>query len=159
MLIIEKRCGKVKGRCVFNGKGTREYFTKEETTSPTTSMEGLFMTSVIDAKERRDILTGDIPNAFIQSDVPTGEGEKKIIMKITGRLIDVLLRLAPDTYSGYVVYENGKRVLYVQVLRALYGMLMSAMLWYNKFRGDLEEIGFVLRASDPGLTNVTSALQ
>ena len=64
-------------------------------------------------------------------------------MKITGRLIDVLIELAPDTYSGYVVYENGKRILYVRVLRALYGMLMSAMLWYNKFRGDLEELGLI----------------
>ena len=89
------------------------------------------MMSVIDAKEKRNTLMADVPNAFIQAEVPTEEGDQKIIMKITGRLIDVLIELGPDIYSGYVVYKNGKHILYVRVLRALYGMLMSAMLRYN----------------------------
>ena len=54
-------------------------------------------------------------------------------MKITGKLVDILVKLAPEVYSGYVVYEKGRRVIYVKVLRALYGMLISAMLWYKKF--------------------------
>ena len=53
-----------------------------------------------------------------------------------------------DRYGPFVVYENGKKVLYVIVLRALYGMLISAMLWYNKFRGDLEGIGFEFNPYD-----------
>ena len=51
MLLTEKPNGTVKGQCVFNGKPTCEFFTKKETTSPTTSLEGLFLTSVIDAKK------------------------------------------------------------------------------------------------------------
>src|SRR6056300_1426243 len=42
----------------------------------------------------------------------------------------------------YVVKENGKRVIYVRVLRAIYGMLGASMLWYKKLRKDLEEYGF-----------------
>ena len=66
----------------------------------------------------------------------------KIIMKITGRLVDVLILITPEIYAKHVVYKNGKKVLYVEVLQALYGMLISAMLWYNKFHLDLKNIHF-----------------
>ena len=54
-------------------------------------------------------------------------------MKITGKLVNILICIAPEVYSGYVVDENGQKVLYVEVLRALYGMLIAVMLWYRKF--------------------------
>ena len=33
-------------------------------------------------------------------------------MKIMGTLVDLLVRIAPETYGKYVVTENGKRVVY-----------------------------------------------
>ena len=65
----------------------------------------------------------------------------------------MLVQIAPHIYAGHVVYENRKKVLYVEVLQALYGMLISAMLWYLKFRGDLEEIGFDFNPYDPCIAN------
>ena len=44
-------------------------------------------------------------------------------------------------------------MLYVEILRALYGMLESALLWYTKFRKDLEGEGFVFNAYDPCVAN------
>ena len=46
---------------------------------------------VIDAKEKRDVMSADIPNAFIQAEVPTGKDEEKMIVKITGKLVDILV--------------------------------------------------------------------
>ena len=140
MFLTEKRDKTVKGRMVFNGKPTREWMSKEESASSTASNEGITLTAIVDAKEERNVMSLDIPNAFIQAEIPKGKGEEKIIMKITGKLVDYLLLIAPEVYGGYVVYENGKRVLYVEVLRALYGMLISALLWYKCFRSDLEKI-------------------
>jgi len=40
-----------------------------------------------------------------------------------------------------VVLEGGRRTLYVVMLKALYGMMKSSLLYYLKFRGDLEVIG------------------
>ena len=58
--------------------------------------EGVFgLTSVINAKERHDIMLADIPNTFIQAEIPTDKGEEKIIMKIIGKLVDILVRMAP----------------------------------------------------------------
>jgi hypothetical protein len=39
--------------------------------------------------------------------------------------------------------ENCKKVLYVEVSKAIYGMLEAALLWYKTFRKDLEDIGFI----------------
>ena len=118
LFLTEKRDKSVKGRMVFNGKPTREWMSREDSASPTASNEGIALTAVVDVKDERDVMSLDIPNAFIQAEIPQGEGDEKIIMKITGKLVDYLLLIAPEIYGGYVVYENGKRVLYVEVLRA-----------------------------------------
>ena len=52
-----------------------------------------------------------------------------------------------------MVYERGTKVLYLQVLRALYGMLVAAILWYQKLRKDLESIGFKINPYDPCVAN------
>ncbi|MGC9161842.1 reverse transcriptase domain-containing protein, partial [Acidithiobacillus sp.] len=54
---------------------------------------------------------------------------------------------------SFVTHEGHKKVVYVQVLRALYGMLVAALLWYKKFRSDLEQQGFVFNPYDPCVAN------
>ena len=49
-------------------------------------------------------------------------------MKIIGVLVDILVKLTPEIYTAYMVYENGKIVLCVEVLQAQYGMLVAAIL-------------------------------
>jgi len=39
------------------------------------------------------------------------------------------------------------------MLKALYGMMMSSLLYYLKFRGDLEGIGFRVNPYDPCVAN------
>jgi hypothetical protein len=98
---------------------------------------------VIDAHEGRDVMTCDIPNAFIQALMPeVKDGDERVMMKITRVLVDMLVELNPELYGPYVVYEKNRKVLYVQVIRAIYGMLEAALLWYKKFRKESEAAGF-----------------
>ena len=39
------------------------------------------------------------------------------------------------------------------VLKAIYGMLQSALLFYQQFRKDLEEYGFIFNPYDPCVAN------
>ncbi len=154
MFLTEKRDKSIKGRMVANGKPTREWHTKEEATSPTASLEGIFLTAAVDAKEKRDVLSADVPNAFIQTQVPeTKDGEDRVVMKLTGPLLDLLVEQDVNLYGPYVVIENGKKILYLQVMRALYGMLVASLLWYRKFRDDLEKEGFKFNPYDPCVAN------
>ena len=134
--LTEKHDGTCKGRTVYNGKPTREWLSKENSASPTASLEAIFLTVIIDADEERDIMTTDIPNAFIQTPMEIKEGEERVIMKITGVMVDILVDKNLQRYAGYVVYEHGKKVIYVIVLKAIYGMLQAALLWYKKLQAD-----------------------
>ena len=67
--------------------------------------------------------------------------------------MDYLVKMAPEIYANYVVMEKGKKVLYTKVLRALYGMLIAALLWYKKLQKDLELIGFWFNAYDLCVAN------
>ena len=153
MLLSEKEDGEVKGRFVGRGDQSQEFFTKEETASPTVSLDALEVTCTIDAKEGRDIMSTDVPNAFIQTFTPKlPKGEGRIIMKITGTMVKYVIDIAPE-YRDFVVLQNGRRVIYVEVHRAIYGMLVSSLLWYKQFRGDLEGQGFVFNPYDPCVAN------
>jgi hypothetical protein len=144
IFLTEKRDGTIKGRTCANGSVQRNYMTKEEATSPTVMTESILITATLEAAENRDIMTADIPNAFVQTDIPYNENDEKIVMKMRGPLVDMLVDLDLDTYKDYVVYEGHKnnKVLYLQVNKAIYGMLQSSLLFYKKFKKDLESIGF-----------------
>jgi hypothetical protein len=154
LFLTEKRDGRIKARMVYNGKPTRQWLGKEESAAPTASLESIMLTAIIDAKENRDVMSADIPNAFIQANMPeTKNDEERVIMKITGMLVDLLVEIDPARYGPYVVYENGNKTIYVEVLRALYGMLIAALLWYRQFKTDLEKAGFKFNSYDPCIAN------
>jgi hypothetical protein len=74
-------------------------------------------------KEHRDIMVADVPNAFVQTTIEPKEKGNRIIMKISGQMVDMLVVLDPDKYGSYVINEDNIKVIYVTVPIALYGML------------------------------------
>jgi hypothetical protein len=40
---------------------------EKDATSPTATLEGIMLKTIIDAKEEQDVMSADIPNAFIQA--------------------------------------------------------------------------------------------
>ena len=122
--------------------------------SLTVSTPALFMTAAVDAMEKRDVATCDIPNAFIQTDQPKlDKDEQQYTMKIRGKLAHLLVEIDPATYGPYLTQENGKDIIYVRILKAIYGMLQSALLFYKKLRADLEQSGFIINPYDPCVAN------
>jgi hypothetical protein len=78
--------------------------------SPTAAKESILITGVIVAKEETDVMTCDIPNAFIQVYQAKEEpGEDRVVMKITGVLVDMLININPESYRPAVVRENQKK--------------------------------------------------
>jgi len=153
IFLTEKRDGTIKSRHCANGSTQREYMSREEVSSPTVSTEATILTAVIEAEEERDVGTCDIPNAFIQTDIDrVGKDGNKVVMKIRGALVDILCEIDPK-YQEFVVMEKEQKVLYVHIWKAIYGMLVSAMLFYKKLASDLEGYGFVINPYDPCVAN------
>ena len=85
----------------------------------------------------------DVPNALIQTSIPSKkDGEEKVITKIIGVIVDIILGLDSETYRKNVVFENRKKVIYVYTLREIHVIIVAALLFYMKFCGYLENIIF-----------------
>jgi hypothetical protein len=66
LFLTEKRDGRIKGRLVYNGKPTREWVSQDDAASPTASLEGILLTSILDVKENRDAMSADIPTPLFK---------------------------------------------------------------------------------------------
>ena len=149
-LIKEKRDGAIKGRTCANGSKQRKYLKEGETVySPTVATEALMATLVIDAMEHRDVAIFDVPGAFLQTEMPQG---KHVILIIRDAFVDILCEVNPE-YRQHVRIVNGKKILYVKILRAIYGCIESAMLWYNLYVKTLKDMGFELNPYDKCTAN------
>ena len=94
-------------------------------------------------QEKCDVMTANAPNTFTQTKFDQQEGQDKIIVKIAGVLVDMLVEDNLDTHSACVVHENNGEILCVEVPRVICDVLISVLLLFHmKFREDLEEIGF-----------------
>ena len=88
---------------------------------------------MIDAKGDKEIAVVDLPEAFLHAD-----NDEDVLMFMKGKLSELMSQIAPQTYQKYVMIENGQKVLYVKIQKALFGMLKSALLFYKKLRAHLE---------------------
>ena len=105
----------------------------------------MLLTAVINAKERRCVVGLDALNDFVNC---KNEDGQKVIMKMEGKLAELLVLTAPQIYCPYIVVEKGQKVLYVLVLTVIYGLLKSALLFYKKMRKILTENGFNINPYD-----------
>jgi len=148
-IIKEKRCGKIKGRTCADGRPQRNYISKDESSSPTISNDAFLMSLIIDALEERDVATADVEGAYLNADM-----EDFVIMKITSKDHIQILCSVDEEYRKYIeTDDSGNMVLYLQLMKALYGCIKSALLWYRLFAETLCEMGFTLNPMDKCVAN------
>ena len=146
-MVKEKRCGKIKARACVDGRRQRRYVNKDDVASPTVQQESPILSMIIDTREKRDIATADVVGAY-----PLATMNDYVLLKVTGRAVETLCDISNE-YEKYVTEENGKRVLYLRLKKALYGCMQSAILWYDTFKGCLVNMGFKLNKYDPCVAN------
>ena len=114
----------------------------------------MLLTSTQDAAEERDVAVIDIPNSFIQTRIKNNED--KVVLHLRLKLADLLIKTAPEIYRKHItINRKGDTVLYVRSFNAIYGIMKAALLFYQKFVGDLIKIGFELNPYDPCVANKT----
>ena len=144
MFLKQKRSGQIKGRGFADGRKQSIHTSKEEKTSPTIAAESVMLTSTIDAKEGRDMATVGIPGAFMHSDQ-----DETVHLQLQGTLADLLIvKCDPKLYRKYVVTEGGQQVLYVELIKALYGTLRAALLFWHCLSKELVDWSFSINPYD-----------
>jgi len=101
IFLVEKRDGRVSAQTYAKGSTQDEYITQEEAASPMEVTEVILITGVNEAKHLGDIMTLDIPNAFVQTPIPQ-DGDK-VIMKIKEPLVNILCEICPGVYDNVVI--------------------------------------------------------
>jgi hypothetical protein len=110
VFVKKKRTGRIKAHKVAGGNKQRDFISKENASSSTVAMESVLLTSLVDAQENCDVAIVDIPNTFIQTVVENDED--KVVMRIRGHMVDVLVKVAPRVYGLYVsTNKQGRKQL------------------------------------------------
>jgi hypothetical protein len=121
---------------------------KEEVASPRVGFESVFATAAIDAKENKEVVTANIPGAF-----PHATNKDYVVMRMNGMLNKLMATTDPKLCQKYLTNEKGKKVLYLCLQKALYGMMKSALLFYRKLISELKKMGFEVNPYNPCVVN------
>lgn len=67
-IFVMKKCtGEIKACKVAGGNKQRDFISKEDLSSPTAATDSVILMCLIDTREKREVATVDVPNAFIQT--------------------------------------------------------------------------------------------
>jgi len=99
----------------------RIYTNKEDTSSPTVSIEAIMLSCAIDAKENRYIVVSDIPGAVLHADM-----EDNVHMLLEGTVAEMILKLDPAIYRKHKGTTNMANPCYMDNFEPLYGTLQTA---------------------------------
>jgi hypothetical protein len=151
MFLKWKHRGKIKGHGCADGRKQSAYITCEDAASPTVATESVFLTAIINALEGHDVAVVDVPGAFMQADM-----DELVHVRFTGKMVDQLLEIDSQMYGPCVVMEGKEKVMYVELLKALYGTVRAARLLWEKLTAKLREWGFTPNPYDPCVMNKVS---
>ena len=70
-------------------------------------------------------------------------------LKFNGIMVELLARIDTDLYRNYTTtYEKVFKIIYAECLKALYGKLGAALLFWVKLSTDIERWGFRMNQYD-----------
>ena len=140
MKLKQKKDGSIKGRGCAGG--SKQHPISDDTSSPTVSTKSLFISCVIDAHERRDIATEDIPGAFLQAHLKENE---EMFMVLRGKMAELLCAIDQENYGAHKQWDEKKReyryIIYTTLNKAVYGTIQGGHTFLRGTYGFSQEPG------------------
>ena len=119
-------------------------------TSPTVRTQSVFVALNEAVSEGRNISTIDVKGAYLNANLK----DVTVHIRMQKDLVQVLIELYPH-YQPFV-RADGSMIL--RVKKALYGLIESAMLWYQNLKATLLSLGYVNLEADQGMFIRTTPL-
>ena len=89
-------------------------------------MEGLLATIVIDEYEDRKVGTFNVSGEYLQTDLPK---DNIMLSLLEGKFVDIMCDINPE-HNQNNRFKDGRKTLYVLILKAIYGMIESDLMCY-----------------------------
>ena len=129
---------KLKSRLVAGGHlQIKDLFAPNEISSPTVSINSVFMVIAMGVSQHRNFMTFDIAQAYLNAPMPEEHDVHMTLDELTTR---ILCEIDPS-YKKFLP-KVGKQEITVKLDKALYGCVQSARLWYNTLSKYMKSIGF-----------------
>ena len=126
---------KIKARLVAGGhRQDRSLYSDQETSSPTVSLTAVFAQAALAAHRGEHVLTLDHKAAYLNAKMKGPE----IKMMLSKEVSEILC----DINKEYKTYRRANGTILVQLQKALYGCIQSAVLWYEELSSTLEGLGY-----------------
>jgi hypothetical protein len=137
---------KLKSRFVAGGHmQDKSLYATEEMSSPTVCNAAVTIVAAIAAREKRKVRSMDVGTAYLNADM-----KREVIMIIQPNLARIICNLKPE----WTKFLRKDGCLVVRLLKALYGCVESAKLWYEDISGALASLGFTRNTRDECVFNV-----
>jgi hypothetical protein len=143
MIVKRKRSGKLKPRFCVDGR-PQKVFGNGDHSSPTAATTSIFLSTTIDAYEKRHVKIVDIEGAFLKVNMT-----EDVCVTIDETLSAILVNMVP---AWAPLLARDRRLL-VKLDKALYGCVQSAKLFYNSVAATLKGMGFVPNPYDQCVFN------
>jgi hypothetical protein len=139
---------KLKSRLVAGGhEQDRTDLIYEDINSPTAALINVLIVAAIAAREGRKVKTFDVTGAYLNAN----NADREIYMVLDPIMSEFLIILDPS----FKKFQRPDGTIIVKLLKALYGCVESAKLWYNLLSSVLMIDGFVVNPMDPCIYNKT----
>ena len=109
----------------------------------------LYLSLLIEAFEGRAVHIFDVPGVYLHASLTD---YKVVHMEFECEFVEIICEVNPE-YEKFMKYEKGKKVLYVLILKAVYVMIESALIWYDFFSTTLSDLGFKLNPYEICIAN------
>jgi hypothetical protein len=136
---------KMKARLVADGS-QQDPSLYPDKSAPTAQLQSIMMVLAIGAAEDRHTLLIDITGAYLEADM---EGEV-----VTVHMDAQMAAAAVEAMPELAVFLRKDGTMDHEAVKAIYGCIQSAKLWYNKLVGVLKDMGFAHNEVDPCVMNM-----
>ena len=79
--------------------------------------------------------------------------DELVHIRFTSKMVKMLWEIDRDMYEPFVATEGKQKVIYMELLKALYGTLCAARLFWAKLSRKLKEWGFRVNPYDLCMAN------
>ena len=138
---------KLKARLVAGGhkQDTTLY---DNVSSPTVSLTTVYTVLAIAAYEGHQLVPIDIKGAYLNAKLNSVDVYMRIPPYLAKMFVSVYQDVLKRNISEYIDADGS---MIVKLKKALYGLVESALLWYEHLRGTLLQIGYKVSQFDRGL--------
>jgi Reverse transcriptase (RNA-dependent DNA polymerase). len=154
MFLKEKRDGrgvfeKLKGRVVADGR-TQDRTLYQDKESKTSAIESILLSLGLALYKKMKVAKVDVGGAYLNAFVEQGD---EIYMRLSSQITRVLIKFFPELRE--YLEEDDDRLI-VRIVKAMYGLVQSAALWYDVLTKFLLKLGFKKNDKDPCVMHKTT---